>query len=91
MTQDAIPTIPTSLSPATLTMSILVFDRRRATTYVRLPKELWRSCGICRCVQCNGQEGYWDTLVIPAKGTTWTVHMPDASVDSFRSYIAEGK
>lgn len=84
-------TVPTSLTPATLSMNVLVFDRRRGATYVRLPTELWRSCGICRCSSCNGAEGYWDTLVIPAKGTTWTVHMPAESVAGFKSYIAEGK
>lgn len=51
-------------------------------TYIRLPRELQASCGLCACPRCDGAVGYWDTLVIPNKlgEYTWTGHMlPSAS------------
>lgn len=51
---------------------------RGDVTFVRLPRELWRPAGSCRCGHCDG-EAYWDTLAVshdPRK-TTWTVHYPE--------------
>lgn len=45
--------------------------------FVQLSRELWRSCGRCDCPHCQGKEGFWDTLAIPAEGTTYTCHFPD--------------
>lgn len=79
------PAIPTSITPATLSMNVVAFDAAHSTAYVALPKELWRSCGKCHCPSCLGKEGYWDTLVVPPTGHTWTCHMPDPA--SFREHL----
>lgn len=52
----------------------------RGTIFVRLPRELWRSCGSCDCPRCRGGEGFWDTLAVPTdgRGHTYTVHHPEA-------------
>jgi hypothetical protein len=53
------------------------------TIFVPLPRSLWRSCGKCGCPECQGREGFWDTLVIDGNGpksgpdTTWTCHRPE--------------
>lgn len=53
-----------------------------STAFVRLPRELWRSAGICHCPHCKGGEGFWDTLAVSTKlvdgrnTTAWTVHYP---------------
>jgi hypothetical protein len=46
--------------------------------YVRLPRDMWQSCGRCDCPTCKGNEGFWDTLAIPKSvgEMTWQVHMP---------------
>lgn len=48
--------------------------------YVPLPREVWRSCGECHCPECQGREGFWDTLVVPGANDgqpyTFTVHFP---------------
>jgi hypothetical protein len=55
------------------------------TILIPLPRELWRSAGPCRCSNCKGREGFWDTLAVsadpPSTGradTAWTVHAPEA-------------
>jgi len=52
---------------------------RDGTTFVSLPRELWRPAGTCSCPTCKARdtkEAYWDTMAI-AKGKTWTVHYPE--------------
>lgn len=68
--------------------SVIAHDPESGTTYVRLPLEMRRSCGGCKCPTCvaTGSEGFWDTLAVPTKGHTWTVHMPNPA--EFRAYIA---
>ena len=87
------PVIPTSISPATFSMSVIA-TAKDGTNYVRLPRELWRSCGVCHCPSCLGKEGFWDTLAVPAYSTdpvhpnySWTVHMPNPA--EFRAYVAK--
>lgn len=49
--------------------------------YIRLPSQLQRPIdGGCSCPYCKANPKLiptWDTLVVPKKGTAWTVHMPD--------------
>ena len=51
--------------------------------FVRLPRALWRSAGICACTVCKGREGFWDTLSVPPPGsvsdTAYTVHHPEGA------------
>lgn len=62
-----------------------VIMRRGDCIFVRLPRELWRSCGRCDCSHCKGSEGFWDTLGVTTKpvarrnDTTWVVHMPESA------------
>lgn len=73
--------IPTSFNISTLSMEVML--RTDDAIFLRLPRELWRSCGPCICNNCKCAEGYWDTLAISTKkrpGTndfSWTVHMPE--------------
>ena len=93
------------LTPALTSMRVLVISDE--AVYVRLPEELQRPAmpelpGNCTCRSCKGETpGAWDTLVVPtlpakhakhALDWTYTVHMPDESVDGFREYLkAKGK
>jgi hypothetical protein len=69
-----------------------VIGRRGNTIFIRLPRELWRSCGVCRCDVCKGGEGYWDTLAVAAthepgrNDYAWTVHYPTATVPDGAPY-----
>lgn len=76
--------------------SMHVIERTKEAVYIRLPEELQRSAGKCSCSACNGQEGKWDTLVVPVKNGrkhsndwTYTVHLPDQSLPRFRQYNRE--
>jgi hypothetical protein len=59
-----------------------VIHRNEGAVYLRIPKELQKSVGICNCPDCNGKEAFWDTLGVPLKptkgkpDTAWTLHMP---------------
>ncbi len=58
-----------------------VIERRAEAdvVFMRLPKALWRPCGLCKCKACAGEVGYWDTLAVSTqkgKDFTWTVHHP---------------
>ena len=67
---------------------VIAHDPKSGTSYVRLPRALWRSCGGCKCPSCaaNACEGFWDTLAVPRVGSAWVVHMPDPA--SFQAYVA---
>lgn len=73
----------TSINISTLSMEVIL--RTKDTIFMRLPKELWRSCNGCACYHCqkNNSLGWWDTLAISTvkrEGTndfSWTVHMPE--------------
>jgi hypothetical protein len=81
--EDAWKWIPTSFNVSTLSMKVLL--RTDSTIFLRLPRELWRSCGRCICPSCvenKRAEGWWDTLAIalnkPAGNDfSWVVHMPE--------------
>jgi hypothetical protein len=53
------------------------------TIFIPLPRSQWKACGKCHCQNCQGRDGFWDTLAIaasPRKGeadTAWTVHRPE--------------
>lgn len=54
--------------------------RGAGATYVPLSRDHWVPCGRCDCPKCKGNEGYWDTLVVPDAGngdTTFMVHWPE--------------
>lgn len=72
------------MNPALNGERVIAHDPTTGATYVRLPRELWRSCGTCQCPSCLGKEGFWDTLVIPTKGYTWAAHMPNPG--EFQAY-----
>lgn len=89
-------TTTVELTPALTSMRVLAVTKE--AVYVRLPEALRRVAGDtpCSCDVCKGETpGLWDTLVIPTVPTkkrgyfdehTYTVHMPDASVQGFREY-----
>ena len=58
----------------------LMVYRQEDTTFIPLPKALWRTYGKCCCSLCNNKEAYWDTLAIRADAKsadyTWMAHMP---------------
>ncbi|APU88947.1 hypothetical protein Rctr197k_146 [Virus Rctr197k] len=66
-----------------------VIGRHGNTIFVRLPKELWRSCGPCACAYCKGAEGFWDTLAVPiaekAGERTCPVHHPESRFERSKS------
>jgi len=66
---------------STINMQGLQSRTRGNVTFVRLPRELWRLAGPCKCGHCDGT-AYWDTLAIPhdPRKTTCTVHYPDLSM-----------
>lgn len=71
--------LQTTITEQLLSMRVM---RAENTIFMRLPRELWRSCGICKCEICQGSEGFWDTLAVSTmKGGgpdfTWTVHHPE--------------
>jgi hypothetical protein len=74
-----------------------VLIRRGDTIFLRLPRDLWRSCGRCDCDSCKGTEGFWDTLAVaataPADGSdhAWTVHYPEATAHRDRIAAGEAK
>lgn len=71
---------------------IVAHDPLTGNTYVRLPEALWRPAGphMCLCPACEGKTaGYWDALVVPTRGTAWTVHLPMMSIPMLRNAIAE--
>lgn len=90
---DAWKWIPTSFNVRTLSMPVIL--RTDTMLYVRLPQELWRSCGACSCPSCkanNRAEGWWDTLAIPLNKPegpdySFCVHMPERSVQKEESNI----
>jgi hypothetical protein len=54
-----------------------------STIWIPLPRAAWRSCGKCACRDCQGREGFWDTLALASAGpergkpdTTFTAHRP---------------
>lgn len=78
------------------TFSLAIIAQTKDAIYLRLPLELQRDCGGCDCRHCklNPALAKWDTLVVPVRGPTrpgdayndwhtWTVHMPDDSVQAF--------
>jgi hypothetical protein len=75
--------IPTSFNVSTLNMPVI--KRTDTMIFLRLPNELWRSCGRCSCPNCkanNRSEGWWDTLAIPVNKPSgndfsYVVHMPE--------------
>lgn len=76
--------------------TMFVLEQTKEAVYLRLPEALQRSAGICNCAFCGGQEGKWDTLVVPVKpgrnhtdAWTYTVHLPDKAVQGFRQYNRE--
>jgi len=85
------------MSTQTQTQSAVNLNHSRVTrvgntVFVPLPRALWRSCGRCDCAHCQGREGFWDTLALPAEATesrhddtTWTVHAPEYHPLSARS------
>lgn len=69
---------------------IVAHDPTTGTTYVRLPEALWRVCDcVCDLCTASGSPGYWDTLVVPKKGHTYTVHLPLGRIADLNEYIAK--
>ncbi len=63
---------------------LVFYSEDGETIWIPLPKNLWRSAGRCNCPYCKGEEGFWDTLAVPAKKDpdkllphTWNVHYPE--------------
>ena len=72
--------------------------RVKDTIFIPLPREQWRSAGICRCPVCKGTEGFWDTLAVAKTAPTtqrpdytWTVHYPELHNDATRKAAQEGR
>ncbi len=71
----------------------MVIARTKDAIYIRLPRAVQISRGPCSCGKCDGQ-GFNDTLVVATKPDkrsndyTYTVHMPDRSIEGFLAYVA---
>lgn len=64
-------------------------DEQKKMTFIRLPRILWRSCGVCNCGKCQGGGGFWDTIAAPDNKPTYTVHFPDLKERLEHSSMAE--
>ena len=80
----------------TSTTCMKVIAETADAVYLRLPAELQRDTDGCDCQHCkrNPALAKWDTLVVP-KGSpndhSYTIHMPDGSIQAFKAYIAAKK
>lgn len=80
-----VPAPPPPPLPSLQGWPVVHLDTRSGgAVYVRIPPDLRRDCGGCRCAYCVAhpdETPTWDTLGIPLEtgreGRTWTCHAPE--------------